>query len=174
MNRLLLVGHGRMGQLVEQLAPSYGFALAGIVTDQDPDGLTRDHGRVDVAIDFTLSEEHQAIRDRVHEFVESTIKPAVAPFGHREEMTGDDRRAYITALIRLRGEAKKAGLWLPHMPEEWGGMGLGHVSLAMVQAEAAKTRVGPWVLNCQAPDEGNMHTLLHWACLLYTSPSPRD
>ena len=22
---------------------------------------------------------------------------------------------------------------------------------------------GPWVLNCQAPDEGNMHTLLHWA-----------
>lgn len=56
MNRLLLVGHGRMGQLVEQLAPSYGFELAGIVTDQDPDGLTRDHGRVDVAIDFTLPE----------------------------------------------------------------------------------------------------------------------
>ena len=41
-------------------------------------------------------------------------------------------------------------------------MGLGHVELAMVQAEAAKTRLGPWVLNCQAPDEGNMHTLLHW------------
>jgi len=42
-------------------------------------------------------------------------------------------------------------------------MGLGHVELAMVQAEAGKTRVGPWVLNCMAPDEGNMHTLLHWA-----------
>jgi acyl-CoA dehydrogenase len=41
-------------------------------------------------------------------------------------------------------------------------MGLGHVALAMVQAEAAKTYYGPWVLNCQAPDEGNMHTLLHW------------
>jgi hypothetical protein len=54
MNRLLLLGHGRMGQLVEQLAPSYGFELAGIVTDQDPQGLTRDYGRVDVAIDFTL------------------------------------------------------------------------------------------------------------------------
>ena len=23
--------------------------------------------------------------------------------------------------------------------------------------------MGPFVLNCQAPDEGNMHTLLHWA-----------
>ena len=42
-------------------------------------------------------------------------------------------------------------------------MGLGHVALAMVQAEAARTYHGPWVLNCQAPDEGNMHTLLHWA-----------
>jgi 4-hydroxy-tetrahydrodipicolinate reductase len=56
MTRLLLVGHGRMGRLVEQLAPDYGFALAGIVTEEDPDGLTRDHGRVDVAIDFTLPE----------------------------------------------------------------------------------------------------------------------
>jgi len=56
MNRLLLVGHGRMGQLVEQLAPTYGFELAGIVTEQDPDGFTRDYGRVDVAIDFTLPE----------------------------------------------------------------------------------------------------------------------
>ena len=55
--------------------------------------------------------------------------------------------------------AFKAGLWLPHMPNEWGGMGLGHVELAMVQAEAAKSSYGPWVLNCQAPDEGNMHTL---------------
>ncbi len=54
MNRLLLVGHGRMGQLVEQLAPAYGFEVAGIVTGRDPDGFTRDHGRVDVAIDFTL------------------------------------------------------------------------------------------------------------------------
>jgi acyl-CoA dehydrogenase len=49
------------------------------------------------------------------------------------------------------------------MPTEWGGMGLSHVELAMVQAEAAKSRLGPWVFNCQAPDEGNMHTLLHWA-----------
>ncbi|HNI36274.1 MAG TPA: acyl-CoA dehydrogenase family protein, partial [Microthrixaceae bacterium] len=31
-----------------------------------------------------------------------------------------------------------------------------------VQAEAAKTYYGAFVLNCQAPDEGNMHTLLHW------------
>ena len=116
-----------------------------------------------MAIDFTLAPEHEEIRDRVRAFVEDTIKPVIEPFGHREDMEGDTRRQYISALIGLRKAAINAGLWLPHMPAEWGGMGLGHVALAVVQAEAAKTRVGPWVLNCQAPDEGNMHTLLHWA-----------
>lgn len=56
MTRLLLVGHGRMGQLVESLAPEYGMEIAGIVTDANPGALAADHGRVDVAIDFTLPE----------------------------------------------------------------------------------------------------------------------
>ena len=38
------------------------------------------------------------------------------------------------------------------MPEEWGGMGLGHVELAMVQAEAARV-LRTMGFNCQAPDE---------------------
>lgn len=56
MTRLLLVGHGRMGRLVENLAPQYGMQIAGIVTDADPGTLAADHGHVDVAIDFTLPE----------------------------------------------------------------------------------------------------------------------
>ena len=114
-------------------------------------------------IDFTLAPEHEAIRSRVRDFVDNVIKPAMEPFGHRDEMPESERGNYIKALLGLRKEAVKQGLWLPHMPKEYGGMGLGHVELAMVQSEAAKTRVGPWVFNCQAPDEGNMHTLLHWA-----------
>ena len=114
-------------------------------------------------IDFTLAPEHEAIRSRVRDFVDNVIKPAMEPFGHRDEMPESERGNYIKALLNLRKEAVKQGLWLPHMPKEYGGMGLGHVELAMVQSEAAKTRVGPWVFNCQAPDEGNMHTLLHWA-----------
>jgi acyl-CoA dehydrogenase len=114
-------------------------------------------------IDFTLAPEHEEIRTRVRGFVEGVIKPAMEPFGHRDEMEESERGNYIKALMGLRKEAVRQGLWLPHMPKEYGGMGLGHVALAMVQSEAAKTRVGPWVFNCQAPDEGNMHTLLHWA-----------
>lgn len=114
-------------------------------------------------IDFTLAPEHEAIRSKVRSFVDDVIKPAMEPFGHRDEMEPGMRAQYIEALIELRRRAQEEGLWLPHMPVEVGGMGLGHVALAMVQAEAAKTRVGPWVFNCNAPDEGNMHTLLHWA-----------
>lgn len=56
--RLLLIGHGRMGRLVEGLASHYGFALAGIVTDKaGPTAIAEgDWGHVDVAIDFTLPE----------------------------------------------------------------------------------------------------------------------
>ena len=116
-----------------------------------------------MAIDFSLTPELEAIRVRIRTFVDDVIKPEEARLeGHEgaEPVVGKERNEI---LIGLRKKAHDEGIWLPHMPEEWGGMGLGHVELAMVQAEAAKSRYGPWVFNCQAPDEGNMHTLLHWA-----------
>jgi acyl-CoA dehydrogenase len=116
-----------------------------------------------MAIDFSLTPELEAIRARVRTFVNDVIRPGgeiIDGKGDNEALTGEDR---LKALIGMRKQAHAEGLWLPHMPEEWGGMGLGHVELAMVQAEAARSYYGPWVLNCQAPDEGNMHTLLHWA-----------
>jgi len=111
-----------------------------------------------MSIDFTLSPDLETIRLRVREFMDSVVRPAT----DRIDAGGLDRSAYIKLLFSLRDQAKEAGLWLPHMPVEWGGMGLSHVELAMVQAEAAKVRLGPFILNCQAPDEGNTHTLLHW------------
>ena len=57
MNRLLLVGHGRMGQIVESLAPDLRLrAGRHRRPTRDPDAFSRDYGHVDVAIDFTLPE----------------------------------------------------------------------------------------------------------------------
>jgi 4-hydroxy-tetrahydrodipicolinate reductase len=60
MRRLLVVGHGRMGRLVEQLAPSYGFEVAGILerdTNSGGTGVTAERCRgVDVAVDFSTAE----------------------------------------------------------------------------------------------------------------------
>jgi 4-hydroxy-tetrahydrodipicolinate reductase len=56
--RLLLVGHGRMGRLVGELAPEYGCEIAGIVDPQSPQHAgSLDDPRwrsADVAIDFTF------------------------------------------------------------------------------------------------------------------------
>ncbi|HEY5013466.1 MAG TPA: acyl-CoA dehydrogenase family protein [Acidimicrobiia bacterium] len=107
-------------------------------------------------IDFSLSPELEEIRAKTRDFIENVVKPIEA------RIDPHDRTSLISGIIEMRKEAQARGIWLPHMPEEWGGMGLGHVQLAMVQAEAAKTGFGPFAINAQAPDEGNMHTLLHW------------
>ena len=56
MTRVLLVGHGRMGVLVERLAPEYGCEIAGIVTEETGvAGIAGAPGSIDVAIDFTTA-----------------------------------------------------------------------------------------------------------------------
>ena len=112
-----------------------------------------------MAIDFTFPPELDEIRMKVRGFVAKVVRPV-----EERAATEDwDRGQWVKGIIEMRGQAKEWGLWLPHMPAEWGGMGLSHVAMASVSAEAARSRMGPFALNAQAPDEGNMHTLLHWA-----------
>ncbi|MEA3217641.1 MAG: acyl-CoA dehydrogenase [Acidimicrobiia bacterium] len=111
-----------------------------------------------MAIDFTFAPEVDELRFRVRAFMDEAVRPVE----QKADAEDWDRRAWRDAIIELRKAARENGLWLPHMPTEWGGMGLGHVAMASVSAEAGRTRIGPMVLNAQAPDEGNMHTLLHW------------
>jgi len=112
-----------------------------------------------MAIDFSFPPEIDALRLKVRDFIAQVVRPAEAKIAERE----GDRRFLIQSIIEMRVAAKDWGLWLPHMPKELGGMGIGHVAMAAVSAEAAKSGFGPFALNAQAPDEGNMHTLLHWA-----------
>ncbi len=112
-----------------------------------------------MAIDFSFPSELQEVVARVRQFCEKIVRPAEAEIAEHD----GDRDVLVKQVIRMRKAAQEWGLWLPHMPEDFGGMGLGHVAMAAVAAEAAKTRFGPFAMNAQAPDEGNMHTLLHWA-----------
>lgn len=56
--RLLIIGHGRMGRLVEALAGEYGFAIAGVLDiDENPDGRGLDPPPpADVAIEFATAD----------------------------------------------------------------------------------------------------------------------
>ncbi len=57
-NRLALVGYGRMGRLVEELAPAHGFEVVlklDEFNNQEAGGVTRENfAGVDVAIDFSM------------------------------------------------------------------------------------------------------------------------
>ena len=53
MKKLLLVGHGRMGRLVESLAPEYGFEVGGVVSSKTPPSTA--WPAADVAIDFSTA-----------------------------------------------------------------------------------------------------------------------
>ena len=58
MPNLAIVGYGKMGKLIEQLAPEYGFTVT-LKLDEfnnvDGEGVTRENFRgVDVAVDFSI------------------------------------------------------------------------------------------------------------------------
>ena len=111
-----------------------------------------------MAIDFTFPDEVEDARLLVRRFMRETVRPKMGELRAREAK----REEWGSAIRDLREAAKQQGLWCPHMPEEFGGMGLGHTAVAAMSAEAVKTYLGPYIINCQAPDEGNMHTLLHF------------
>jgi 4-hydroxy-tetrahydrodipicolinate reductase len=56
--RLLLLGHGRMGKLVEHLAPEYGATIGAVIDDPDSESVIKKTNLddIDVAVDFTLAE----------------------------------------------------------------------------------------------------------------------
>jgi 4-hydroxy-tetrahydrodipicolinate reductase len=66
---LAIVGYGKMGRLIEQLAPEYGFAVTlklDIDTNQDQRGITPENFRgVDVAIEFSTPDTAVANLERL-------------------------------------------------------------------------------------------------------------
>ena len=111
-----------------------------------------------MAIDFTFPQEVDDARLLVRKFMQESVRPRMDAL-REEKASGDEWR---TTIYELREQAKGQGLWAPHMPEDWGGMGMGITAVAAMSAEAVKYPYGPYLINCQAPDEGNMHTLLHF------------
>lgn len=109
-----------------------------------------------MAIDFTFPPEIDEVRLRARKFFVEEVAPVDA-------LRETERDKYYRSIGPLRERAKELGLWNPHMPPEWGGQGFGPTMIAAISAEAGRTRLGPYVINCMAPNEGNMHTLLHWA-----------
>ncbi|MBW7958845.1 MAG: acyl-CoA dehydrogenase family protein [Candidatus Promineofilum sp.] len=88
------------------------------------------------------------------EFVREEILPLERPF------LLHDFDTLLPATEEVRQRAKGLGLWLPQIPEAYGGMGLTLFEHGLVSERLGRTPLGHYILNCQAPDAGNMEILI--------------
>lgn len=66
----------------------------------------------------------------------------------------------LPALREVREKVREAGLWLPQIEKEHGGLGLNLVEHGLLSVELGKSPLGHYAFNCQAPDAGNMEILI--------------
>lgn len=98
----------------------------------------------------SLPAEVEELRERTRRFVRDVVIDA-------EPVPGQHLDPEVRADLQRR--AGEAGVFAPHVPREYGGQGLPIELWSPVFQEAGYSPIGPSVLNCMAPDEGNMHML---------------
>ncbi len=105
-----------------------------------------------MSIDFEIPAEAKAIREKVRQWVHDECIPA------QEKIK--DKASYKKVLDDLRKKARAQGLWMPFVPKEYGGMGLGPLANALVQMELGESYVGALSMNSQGPDDATILTLI--------------
>lgn len=109
-------------------------------------------------IDLTYPSDVQKVVDATRSFVRETVLPIEDQFfGNVDDAGGDEWRQ------KIQQEARLAGVFAPHAPIAYGGLGLDMSDRVPVFEEAGYSLFGPMALNIAAPDEGNVHLLAHVA-----------
>ena len=100
------------------------------------------------------SESFSSLLEQYQNFVRTELFPLDL------EVVQGPFKSYLPTLSQLREKAKSKGLFVPHLPIEEGGLGLTLVQFAKVSEILGQSPLGHYVMNCAAPDIGNME-LLH-------------
>ena len=119
-----------------------------------------------MAIDFDVEPEFQEQIDWVEKFTKEEIEPLDnflrAPRTKNGNSLDRDSWQAIKAHIEgLKQKVKDQGLWGFHLGADLGGPGFGQVKLCLLNEKLGRTRMGPTVFGCQAPDTGNMELIAH-------------
>ena len=99
-----------------------------------------------------ISDQLQEWLEKVRIFMEQEIYPL-----EQRENRFDDIE---TLLNEKRQKARELGLWTPHLSPDWGGPGFSLTEFAHISEILGRSPFGHYVLNCQAPDIGNMEILI--------------
>jgi len=102
-----------------------------------------------------LDEEINDIRLRTAEIVDREIIPA-EPALYKGGAEAEEARAHIRARV------KEDGLWAPHLPEEYGGMGIGFLKHAYMNEILAWSPFSARLFGVVAPNSGNQKILLKY------------
>ena len=108
--------------------------------------------RVASAMDYHDPERGREVAERTRGFVNEEVIPV------ERELLGTGPVDELT-VADLRDEARERDLYGPQIPEEYGGLGLDFREMLPVFEAAGRSLLGAAALRCDAPDEGNMHTL---------------
>lgn len=103
-----------------------------------------------------LRPEVTDLLDRIRLFLREEVHPLEPDF-----LRGD-LAAVAPALAGKRQRAQALGLWTPHLPPAYGGLGLSLWEFGHVSELLGRSPLGHYLCNCQAPDIGNMELLLHF------------
>ena len=112
--------------------------------------------------DLRISAKGLALLERVKQFIAETAAPAAAKF-HELGHGRADRWVYAPGQLDVLGEAKakakQAGLWNFFLPDAETGEGLANLDYAYIAVELGKAPLASEIMNCSAPDTGNMEVL---------------
>ncbi|MDX6640097.1 MAG: acyl-CoA dehydrogenase [Solirubrobacteraceae bacterium] len=106
-------------------------------------------------IDFTVPPDLADLLERIRAYIDEDVFPAELEIADRADILGS-----WDVIDRLREKARERGIYTPHLPEEYGGLGIGVLGMALISQECGVSGLASLGLNAMAPDEGNMHTLL--------------
>jgi alkylation response protein AidB-like acyl-CoA dehydrogenase len=103
-------------------------------------------------IDFSLSQEQREIVEKTERFMEEFIYPAEAEYSEEKGFPEERMR-------ELQQKVKQWGLWAPHLPKEAGGLGMGMVTLGLINEILGRSPIAPRAFGTNAPDSGNQELL---------------
>lgn len=116
--------------------------------------------------DFETDAAFQKELDWAEEFVREEVEPLDYVLGSE----WDIHAPLFQKLVRpLQARVRERKLWACHLGPELGGQGYGQVKLALLNEVLGRSRFGPIVFGCQAPDTGNSEILAH-----YGTPAQKD
>lgn len=114
-------------------------------------------------MEFEYSDRVKELQTELRAFFDAEILPAEPTYLAQRDQ-GDSPWVDPPIVEDLKSRARELGLWNLFLPDDRWGAGLSNLEYApLAEITGRSPWLAPEVLNCSAPDTGNMEVLVHFA-----------